>query len=169
MELCSRLHYTCGHICGHIYIYIHICTYIYIYIYKNLYLKLGLHSRARAREWWWCWPLPTSISNVSELLNTELKETNDWLSLNKLTLNARKTTFMMFHTYQTDITGLIPMLKINDVEIARCSSFICLGILFDENMSWKCHTDMISNKLLKYMGMLNKLKHYRPPYSLRIL
>ena len=113
--------------------------------------------------------IPTSISNVSELLNTELNEINDWLSLNKLTLNVQKTKFMVFHPYQKYITGLIPMLEINDVEIERFSSFKCLGILFDENMSWKCHTGMISNKLSKYMGILNKLKHYFPPYILRIL
>ena len=100
---------------------------------------------------------------------TELKEINDWLSLNKLTLNVQKTKFMVFHPYQKDITGLIPMLKINDVEIERVSSFKCLGILFDENMSWKCHTDMISNKLSKYSGILSKLKHYLRPYILRIL
>ena len=113
--------------------------------------------------------LPISISNVSEILNNELKEINDWLSLNKLTLNIQKTKFMVFHPYQKDIAGLIPMLKINDVEIERVSSFKCLGILFDGNMSWKCHTDMISNKLSKYTGKLNKLKHYLPPYILRML
>ena len=75
---------------------------------------------------------------------------------------------MVFHPYPKDITGLIPMLKINDVEIERVSSFKCLGILFDENMSWKCHTDMLSNKLSKYTGILNKLKHL-PPYILRML
>ena len=113
--------------------------------------------------------LPISISNVSEILNNELKEINDCLSLNKLTLNIQKTKFMVFHPYQKDIAGLIPMLKINDVEIERVSSFKCLGILFDENMSWKCHTDMISNKLSKYTGILSKLKHYIPPYILRML
>ena len=113
--------------------------------------------------------LPISISNVSEILNNELKEINDWLYLNKLTLNIQKTKFMVFHPYQKDIAGLIPMLKINDVEIEWVSSFKCLGILFDENMSWKCHTDMISNKLSKYTGILNKLKHYLPPYFLRML
>ena len=61
------------------------------------------------------------------------------------------------------------MLKINNVEIERVSSFKCIRILFNENMSWKCHTDMISNKLWKYTGILNKLKHYLPPYILIIL
>ena len=113
--------------------------------------------------------LPISISNVSEILNNELKEINDWLSLRKLTFNTQKTKFMVFHPYQKDIAGLIPMLEINDVEIERVYSFKCLRILFDENMSWKCHTDMISNKLSKYTGILPKLKHYLPPYIIRML
>ena len=61
------------------------------------------------------------------------------------------------------------MLKINDVEIDRVPSFKCPGILFDEKMSWKCHTDMISNKLSKHTGILNKLKHCIPSYILRIV
>ena len=113
--------------------------------------------------------LPILISNVSELLNNELKEINDWLSLNKLTLNVQRTKFMVFHPYQKDITGLIPMHKMNDVEIERVSSFKCLGILFDESMSWKRHTDMVSIKLSKCTGILNKLKHYLPTYILRML
>ena len=40
--------------------------------------------------------LPISISNVSEILNNELKEINDWLSLNKLTLNIQKTNLWFF-------------------------------------------------------------------------
>ena len=67
--------------------------------------------------------LPISISNGSEILNNELKEINDWLSLNKLILNIQKTKFMVFHPYQKYITGLIPMLRINDFEIERVFLF----------------------------------------------
>ena len=67
--------------------------------------------------------LPISISNVNEVLNNELNEINDWLYLNKLTLNVQKTKFMVFHPYQKDITGLIPTLKINDISIEHVTNF----------------------------------------------
>ena len=45
----------------------------------------------------------------------------------------------------------------------------CLGIIIDENVSWKPHIDAIGNKIAKYTGVLNKLKNYLPLHILRTL
>ena len=113
--------------------------------------------------------IPIEDSNVTGLLNNELSKIHSWLSVNKLTLNIEKTKFIVFHPYQKDITNLIPTLKFNDIEIERVIEIKCLGIIFDENMSWKPHTDALANKISKYSGVLNKLKHYLPVYILRTL
>ena len=44
-----------------------------------------------------------------------------------------------------------------------------MGLTVNGNPSWKAHIDIISNKLSKYTGILNKLKHYLPIDILRIL
>ena len=44
-----------------------------------------------------------------------------------------------------------------------------LGISFDGNMSWECHTDMISNKLSKNTTILNELKQDLPLHINRML
>ena len=113
--------------------------------------------------------IPIQDSNVSVLLNNELSKIHLWLSVNKLTLNIEKTKFMVFHPNQKDISKLIPSLIINGIELERVDHIKCLGVILDENMSWKPHLDMLANKVSKYTGILNKLKHYLPIYTLRTL
>ena len=104
--------------------------------------------------------IPIQDSNVSLLLNNKLQKIHSWLSANKLTLDIEKTKFMIFHPYQKDISR--PSLNINGTELESADHIKCLGVILDENMSWKPHLDMVANKISKYTGILNKLKHYLP-------
>ena len=47
--------------------------------------------------------VPIDSSDVNYLLNRELSLVYEWLFLNKLSLNIKKTTFMLFHPYQKDV------------------------------------------------------------------
>ena len=47
--------------------------------------------------------------------------------------------------------------------------FNFLGLQLNENMSWKPHIDLLSNKLAKCAGVLNKLKRVLPVHILRTL
>ena len=93
--------------------------------------------------------IPILDSNVSVLLNNELSKIHFWLSVNKLTLNIEKTKFIVFHPYQKDISKLIPYLIINGIELERVDHIKCLGVILDENMSWKPHLDMLANTISK--------------------
>ena len=42
--------------------------------------------------------------------------------------------------------------------IERVQNFNFLGLLFNEHMFWKPHIDIIANKLMKFSGILSKLK-----------
>ena len=113
--------------------------------------------------------IPTHLSNVNETLNHELAEVCDWLTLNKLSLNVKKTKFIVFHPYQKDISGMVPQLTISSTKLEHVVEFKNLGVVFDEHMSWKPHTSILSNRLSKYAGILNKLKHYLPLSTMRTL
>ena len=113
--------------------------------------------------------LPTYTSKVDFLLNNELICICDWLIINKLSSNISKTKFMVFHPYQKNISQLVPSLTINDTEIERVNTFNFLGITLDENVSWKPHISILSNKISKYSGIPNRLKHYLPLHIMRML
>ena len=60
---------------------------------------------------------------ISSNINAELNDILIWLSLNKLSLNVKKTKFMLFHYRQRKIGHLIPKLEINGYEIERDTDF----------------------------------------------
>ena len=108
-------------------------------------------------------------SQISYAINEELAKVNDWLAVNKLSLNVKKTKFMAFHTRQQNITEFIPDLKIDNVKIEKVVNFNFLGLTINENMSWKPHVDLLANKISKYTGILNRLKRYLPNYILKTI
>ena len=106
--------------------------------------------------------------NFERNMNNELKKVYDWLAVNKLSLNARKTKFMIFHTKGTRL-NFIPNIYINGIEIERVADFNFLGLTINENLSWKPHVNKISNKISKYSGILCRLKHFLPTHILRTI
>ena len=60
------------------------------------------------------------ISSLSPRdLNTELAKVFDWLAVNKLSLNVRKTKYVIFHAINKKIQGVVPNLEINGIPIER--------------------------------------------------
>ena len=110
-----------------------------------------------------------SITSISNSINNELQNVSDWLAVNMLSLNVKKTKFMVFHPYQKNIENCVPSLKIGNTDIERVKEFNFLGLIIEETLSWKSHVDYISNKISKHTGVLNRLKHFLPPYILRTL
>ena len=99
-------------------------------------------------------------NSIENSINNELAKVNDWLKINKLSLNIDKTKFMIFHNYQQQIT--VPNISIENVAIECVPNFNFLGIHFNENLSWKPHITHISNLITKTIGVLNRLKNILP-------
>ena len=114
--------------------------------------------------------LNLKISTSAGIINTELQHIYDWLAVNKLSLNVGKTKFMIFHfTQNKNILKHTPKLLINEIELQRVSQFQFLGLIIDENLTWKCHINYVANKLSKQNGILNRLKHILPKEILQTL
>ena len=50
------------------------------------------------------------------------------------------------------------MLYINGSEIKREYQLKFLGVILDENMTWKKHIELIENKISKNIGIMYKVK-----------
>ena len=57
----------------------------------------------------------THFENISKILNTELEKVNMWLKVNKLTVNTKKTHYMMFHRTQIKHNTNIKILINNNI------------------------------------------------------
>ena len=111
----------------------------------------------------------TNIAELSAHINLELGNIQEWLNINKLSLNVQKTKFMIFHNYQRDISLFIPEIKINGQLVERVTEFNFLGLTIDEHLNWKSHIQKVSNKVSRSIGVLNRLKKFLPITILRIL
>ena len=56
--------------------------------------------------------------------------------------------------------------KLDGVSLNRVSSTKFLGVIIDENLTWKNHIDAISKTISRNIGMLTKLKHFVPEHIL---
>ena len=102
-------------------------------------------------------------NNREIAINKELDKVNVWLKLNKLTLNVEKTKCMFFRKKRTPEKI---SLSIDNKSIDAVSHSNFLGLLIDENLSWKYHITMVTNKLSKISGVLHRLKYIYPQHVL---
>ena len=90
------------------------------------------------------------------MLNAEVSKINMWFQLNKLSLNITKSKFMVFKATHKKIK--IPVIKINQNELDHVETVNFLGVNLDTNISWKSHLCKVSNKIVRIIGIMNKLK-----------
>ena len=105
--------------------------------------------------------------NISDLINLELYKINEWLEINKLSLNAKKSRFMISHMPNKHIT--LPILQISNTNIEKVNEFNFLGLTLDTRLDWKRNSNNTSNKISRTIGVLNKLKHVLPQHIKTII
>ena len=93
-------------------------------------------------------------------INRQLNTISEWLLSNKLSLNIKKTKYMAFHTNQRRV--LYPNLYLNMMKIERVTQFNFLGIVLSSNLKWNKHTDHISKKISRAIGVMYRLKQIYP-------
>lgn len=91
-------------------------------------------------------------------VNNELIKINSWLQSNKLFLNYSKTNYLIFTKKK-----IKPKLNIsiNNHILKQKESVKYLGIIIDQNISWKPHIDKLKSTLSRNCYALSKLKKIR--------
>ena len=111
-----------------------------------------------------------NIEQISTLINSELNKIADWLAVNKLSLNVKKTKFMIFHYRQRVLTeNDIPCLMIYNTLIEWVTEFNFLGLTVNEYMNWNSHVKKIANKISRTLGAMNRLKRYLPISAMKLM
>ena len=86
-----------------------------------------------------------SLRRYSAVTNWELDKIRVWLAVNKLSLNVLKTKFLVFRTKNKHIDLESIKLNIDGKPIQRVSNFDFLGLVINESLSWKPHTNKIAS------------------------
>jgi len=89
------------------------------------------------------------VDSLIVLINDELKKLCDWLKANKLSINIKKTNFMLFCNFKADRTKLASSIFIGNcaIDLVLVSKF--LGLQIDSKLTCKNHISEICLKFLE--------------------
>ena len=95
----------------------------------------------------------------------------DWQNANKLTLNVKKSNFVIFHPKGRRVNQQVEI-KLTDNNTNSSTYFEqkeyvkYLGILIDNHLTWKPHIDYVTTKISKTIGVIARLRHLVPQSTL---
>ena len=99
----------------------------------------------------------TNMEIMEKEINEELIHISLWLKINKLSLNVKKTHYMVF--IKSKIIHDLNI-KINNESIDEIEKTKFLGVIIDNKLNWKEHIAYIAGKLSRGIGMIIKARHY---------
>ena len=91
-----------------------------------------------------------SMVQISLDINVELNNIHEWLRINKLSLNVKKTKFVFFCYRQRNIDDLIIDLQINSETIKRVTGFNIPRLTLNENLNWNDHIQNLSDNMFSH-------------------
>ena len=108
-----------------------------------------------------------NLDDIQSIMNEELQSLSKWLKVNKLSLNIKKTHFMLFSNkkkYCENVT-----IKIDGQNIKRVSKTKFLGVQIDDKLLWKEHVKTVCGKVSRGIGIIIKARKYLNKNSLLTL
>ena len=109
-----------------------------------------------------------NVDFLEKTLNEELLKLTTWCQANKLSINYSKSKFMVFKPRQKR-QNLDIKLEISNCAIERVRDTIFLGVILDENLTWKHHIANVARKISKSIGVIYKSSFCLPVTSLHTL
>ena len=95
--------------------------------------------------------------NKELVLNNELQCVHSWLKANRLSLNVKKTKYMLFRKQKR--SGIRELnLRISNDAIQSVNDFNFLGLHINSKLSWDTHTNVISKRMSRAVGIIKKLQ-----------
>ena len=97
-----------------------------------------------------------SLDHLIDVMNNELCKLSEWMAINKLSLNVKKTKCMIFSLRKEPISS--KCVTLNGEIIDKVRTFKFLGVIIDDKLRWTDHVLYIKNKLSKGIGIICKAK-----------
>ena len=100
-----------------------------------------------------------NLTDLEKIINRELQNICQWFNLNKLSINVKKTNFILFgHNKHTKSINIC----INDTKIDQTDKTKFLGVIINQTMTWSDHITVITHKVNKSIGILSRVSKSLP-------
>ena len=97
-------------------------------------------------------------THLIEMLNSELKKLTIWFNANKLTVNVKKTHYMVFHRARIKTSEIEVVMQNKSINFVTSTKF--LGIIIDNKLKWNQHITYVKHKISKAVGILYKIRNF---------
>ena len=77
-------------------------------------------------------------SSLANVINREIDKLSEWFRANKLSINIKKSNYMLFKPRQKRLNIELPI-SLNGDKIDMVKEVVFLGVILDEHISWKPH------------------------------
>ena len=108
------------------------------------------------------------LKTLADIIQKEMNKILEWLNANKLSINPSKTKFIIFKSKNKSLNQEIT-LKINNNIIKQASYVKFLGVLIDHDFSWKNHISSVQKNIIKFAGLIAKLRHFTNKNGLKLV
>ena len=116
--------------------------------------------------------LITSGRDLGQLItstNNELCKLSVWFRANKLSLNIKKTNYIIFGNKRGPCPSGQFDIIIDNVVLDRISSTKFLGLFIDEKRNWSIRINHVSLKMSKGLGVMSRLRYILPSNVMMML
>ena len=113
-----------------------------------------------------------NLKSLEYTVNDELCKLYDWLIANKLALNIKKSSYVIFWSRRKNFKYEVNFKIFNHLtnsytSLGRKTYVKYFGVLIDENLSWKHHILHIASKISTSIAIIARLGHFVPLNTLQ--
>ena len=102
----------------------------------------------------------SSLICLKTQVNNEINKVDKWLRSNKLSLNYKKSSYLVINKFPQQSIDIDLEIFINNIKIIRSECVKYLGVWLDDDLKFHSHIQHLETHLAKYTGMFCRIRSY---------
>lgn len=100
-----------------------------------------------------------SYEQLQHHMTEDLVKIKEWMDRNKLTVNFKKTEFMIYYLRNSNIDKIFNEICIENVKIDRVLEYKYLGLIINHNLNWVSHINNTKQRIARFVGVFRKISN----------
>ena len=97
-------------------------------------------------------------SEIARVVQDDLNRVAQWMESSRFILNQSKITSMLFGSWQNLAKSPNFRIHLYGKTLERAAKLSYLGVVLEENLSWKDHVEYVITKVSRRLGLLSRIR-----------